>query len=70
MDLLTQATAGFQSIDADAALKEQALKYLKQWLGGSEFAGYRPQLVHAHDWQAAPVLRACSKGDDDSRRAA
>src|SRR5437899_7467280 len=53
MDLLTQATAGFQSIDADAALKEQALKYLKQWLGGSGFAGYRPQLewlIGQHQW--------------------
>jgi phosphoglucomutase/phosphomannomutase len=44
MDLLAQATDGFRDIDADPALKAQALKYLGQWLTGAEFAGYRPQL--------------------------
>ena len=44
MDWLAPVTDGFQSIDADAALKEQALKYLKQWLTEPQFAAYRPQL--------------------------
>jgi phosphoglucomutase len=46
MDLLAQATEGFQTITADAPLKEQALKYLRQWLTEPDFAAYRPQL----DW--------------------
>ena len=46
MELLAQATDGFRTIDADAALKEQALEYLGQWLTGPDFAPYRPQL----DW--------------------
>src|SRR5262249_17503475 len=37
-------TDGFRSIDADAALKEQALKYVRQWLTEPQFAAYRPQL--------------------------
>lgn len=44
MDLLAQAAEGFRGIDADAALKEQALKFLRQWLTDPEFAAYRPQL--------------------------
>ena len=44
MDLLAQAAEGFRGIEADAALKEQALKFLRQWLTDSEFASYRPQL--------------------------
>src|SRR6266478_392607 len=44
MDRLAQVAAGFQTIDADNALKEQALKFLRQWLTEPEFAGYRPQL--------------------------
>ncbi len=44
MDLLAQATEGFRGIEADAALKEQALRFLRQWLTDSEFAAYRPQL--------------------------
>jgi phosphoglucomutase len=44
MDLLAQAAEGFQTIDADAALKEQALQFLRQWLTDAEFASYRPQL--------------------------
>src|SRR6267142_7194748 len=53
MDLLAQATAGFQNIDADAKLKEQALKYLRQWLTAPEFAAYRPQLewlIQSKNW--------------------
>lgn len=46
MDLFTQVVEGFGGIEADAALKEQALKYVRHWLTGVEFAPYRPQL----DW--------------------
>jgi phosphoglucomutase len=44
MDLLTQAREGFQVIDADAAIKDQALTRLGQWLTEPDFAAYRPQL--------------------------
>jgi phosphoglucomutase/phosphomannomutase len=44
MDLLAQATAGFENVHADAALKEQALRYLRQWVTHPDFAAYRPQL--------------------------
>jgi phosphoglucomutase/phosphomannomutase len=44
MDLLALVADGFRGIDADMALKEQALKYLRQWLTAPEFAAYRPQL--------------------------
>src|SRR5262249_57418513 len=44
MDLLAQAAEGFRGIDADARTKEQALKYLGQWVTAAEFAAYRPQL--------------------------
>ncbi|HTU17908.1 MAG TPA: phospho-sugar mutase, partial [Gemmataceae bacterium] len=45
MDLLAQAAEGFRGIAADAAVKEQALKFLRQWLTDAEFASYRPQLL-------------------------
>jgi phosphoglucomutase/phosphomannomutase len=44
MDLLAQVADGFLGVEADAALKEQALKYLRQWLTEPDFAAYRPQL--------------------------
>lgn len=44
MDLLQQALDGFQTIDADAALKEQAIRNLRRWLTDREFAPYRPQI--------------------------
>src|SRR6266851_4417107 len=44
MDLLAQAAEGFKSVEADAASKEQALKYLGQWLTEVQFSAYRPQL--------------------------
>ena len=44
MDLLAQTADGFRTVEAAPALKEQALKYLQQWLTGPEFAAYRPQL--------------------------
>jgi phosphoglucomutase/phosphomannomutase len=49
MSSLALAAAGFQTIDADAALKDRALGNLKTWLTQPEFAVYRPQL----DWQIA-----------------
>jgi phosphoglucomutase/phosphomannomutase len=53
MDLLAQAVEGFQGIEADAALKEQALRFLRQWLTDAEFAPYRPQLkwlIESKQW--------------------
>jgi phosphoglucomutase/phosphomannomutase len=44
MDLLAQAAAGFDTADAEPALRRQALKFLGQWLSEPEFAPYRPQL--------------------------
>src|SRR5438874_8550444 len=44
MDLLAQAADGFKGIEADTALKDQALKYLGHWLREPQFAAYRPQL--------------------------
>src|SRR4051812_43055789 len=49
MDSLTQVAVGFQVIDADSALKDQALAHLNKWLTDADFAAYRPQL----DWQIA-----------------
>jgi phosphoglucomutase len=53
MELLDNAAEGFRGIEADAALKEQALKYLRQWLTEPEFASYRPQLhwlIESKQW--------------------
>jgi phosphoglucomutase/phosphomannomutase len=53
MDLLGQAAEGFRGIDADEKLKEQALKFLRQWLTEAEFAAYRPQiewLIQTRQW--------------------
>jgi phosphoglucomutase/phosphomannomutase len=53
MDLFEQAQAGFASIQVDTRLKEQALKYLRQWLTEPEFAKYRPQLewlIQSKQW--------------------
>jgi phosphoglucomutase/phosphomannomutase len=44
MDLLAQAADGFRGVPANAALKDRALEYLRQWLTGPAFAAYRPQL--------------------------
>jgi phosphoglucomutase/phosphomannomutase len=44
MDLLAQAEQGFAGVPADDALKQQALRYLRQWLAEPDFAAYRPQL--------------------------
>src|SRR5213592_1045903 len=53
MDLLAQVAEGFASIEADRAVKEQALRFLRQWLTGPEFAGYRLQtewLIAQKQW--------------------
>jgi phosphoglucomutase/phosphomannomutase len=44
MELLGQVADGIKGIEADGGLKDQALKYLNQWLTESQFAAYRPQL--------------------------
>jgi phosphoglucomutase/phosphomannomutase len=56
MDLLAQATDGFNGIDADPALKRQALDYLRRWLTQPEFAAYRPQLEWLIQTQQWPGL--------------
>jgi phosphoglucomutase len=53
MNLLAQAAEGFRCIEADAALKEQALTFLRLWLSDAEFASYRPQLhwlIESKQW--------------------
>jgi phosphoglucomutase/phosphomannomutase len=53
MDLLAQVVEGFRRIEADAALKEQALTFLRQWLTDPDFAPYRPQLgwlIESRQW--------------------
>ncbi len=44
MDWLAQALEGIQTVRAEPRLKEQAAKYLRQWLTLPDFAPYRPQL--------------------------
>src|SRR5215813_10573985 len=56
MDLLAQATDGFQTIDADGQLKERALRFLGQWLTAPEHAAYRPQLEWLVAQQQWPAL--------------
>src|SRR5262249_20602228 len=53
MDLLEQARNGFQAIQVNETIKQQALKYLGHWLRGPEFATYRPQiewLIQTQQW--------------------
>jgi phosphoglucomutase/phosphomannomutase len=53
MDLLAQAAQGFQSVEVDGALKEQAQKYLRQWLTHPDFTAYQPQLewlIQTRQW--------------------
>jgi phosphoglucomutase/phosphomannomutase len=53
MDWLAQAFAGIDSVEADLATKDQAKKYLRQWLTAPGFADYRPQLhwlIGTHQW--------------------
>lgn len=44
MDLLAQVKEGFQAVEADAAVKTQAIQFIERWLGAAEFAPYHPQL--------------------------
>jgi phosphoglucomutase/phosphomannomutase len=44
MDLFAQAQAGFAGVQVDSSVREQALKFLRQWLTAGEFAAYRPQI--------------------------
>ena len=53
MDLLEQARNGFSSVETTPIVREQALKFLGQWLGQPEFAPYRPQiewLIRQQQW--------------------
>jgi phosphoglucomutase len=53
MDWLAQAVGGIDSVEADPAIKDQAKKYVRQWLTAPEFAGYRPQLhwlIESRQW--------------------
>jgi phosphoglucomutase len=44
MDLLDKVARGFQTVPAPDLLRQQALRFLKDWLSKPEFAGYLPQL--------------------------
>jgi phosphoglucomutase/phosphomannomutase len=53
MEWLAQAAEGFRTIEADATLKELALKFLRQWLTEAEFVPYRAQLrwlIETNQW--------------------
>lgn len=55
MDLLSLTAEGFRDIEADAAVKELALRFLRHWLHDPEFAAYRPQLewlIAQRQWSA------------------
>jgi phosphoglucomutase/phosphomannomutase len=59
MDRFSLATDDIRRIPADDALKEQSLKYLRQWLTDPQFAAYRPQLEWLIDQQQWPGLLDC-----------
>src|SRR5688572_28780860 len=44
MESLAQVARGFETVEAEAAVKEAALRYVRQWLTEPEFEPYRPQL--------------------------
>src|SRR5499433_2509947 len=53
MDLLAQVAEGFHSVESNASSKQQALKYLGQWLTEGQFSTYRPQLdwlIQTNEW--------------------
>jgi phosphoglucomutase len=53
MDLLSRVAEGLHTIQADAAVKEQALRFLKQWLTEADFAPYHLQiewLIKQQQW--------------------
>src|SRR6516162_6204640 len=53
MELLPKVAQGFETIQADDAVKAQALRFLRQWLTEPEFSTYRPQiewLIQQKQW--------------------
>jgi phosphoglucomutase/phosphomannomutase len=44
MNYFAAAQEGFATVDVPEEIRHQALEHLRQWLTGSEFAPYRPQL--------------------------
>lgn len=44
MNLLDQVRAGFQTVQVDEEIKQQALRFLQTWLTDADLAAYRPQL--------------------------
>ncbi len=44
MDLLAAAKEGFQTVEVDPAVKNQAFEHLRTWLTDAAFTPYRPQL--------------------------
>src|SRR5579884_4450312 len=46
MDWIAQAREGLQTVPVERQVREQALRYLGQWLTDPAFSAYRPQL----DW--------------------
>src|SRR6516165_10740420 len=53
MNLPEKAKVGFLTIEVPDAAKEQALRYLRQWLTEPEFVAYRPQLewlIQCQQW--------------------
>ncbi len=55
-DRITQANAGFATLDIPAPFIESALEALETWLVDDAFAAYRPQLEHLIDAQAWDFL--------------
>lgn len=55
MDLHAEVQRGFQTVEAEASVKEEALKHLSRWLTAAEFLPYRPQLhwlIQSKKWSA------------------
>lgn len=53
MGLLDDVAEGFQALDADGAVKQSALRYLREWLTNQTLAAYRPQLewlIQSRQW--------------------
>jgi phosphoglucomutase len=53
MELFEKARAGFETVQVDSATKEQALKYLRQWLTEGDFKAYHRQiewLIQEQQW--------------------
>lgn len=59
MDRLQAAIAGFQTIDADRAYKDQAAKFLQRWMSEPDFAAYKPQIEWLIDEKKWASLLDC-----------